>query len=126
MQPAPYTVTNRYKGYVTLLKVQDQADNQFRGLFMRTYARNVRRAWDGDCYFYSQSQHNYVPARKRLCIENLSTNPTITLNHAHAHAHTHTHTHNENDPEDTLERAIRATSVAMSSSPSRKNSTVFS
>lgn len=62
---------------------------------MRTYSRNVRRAWDGDDY----------RAPKRICVERL----TEMI-----------------DVEDSLERAIRETSVAMSSSPSRKNSTVFS
>ena len=66
-----------------------------RGLFMRTYSRNVRRAWDGDEY----------QAPKRVCLD--KHNMVI-------------------DTEDTLERAIRETSVAISSSPSRKNSTIFS
>lgn len=80
---------------------------------MRTYSRNVRRAWDGDNY--------HAPKRQRLDDRILNASnpiPTAVLR-------------NENvipyDVEDNLERAIRETSVAaMSSSPSRKNSTVFS
>ena len=73
---------------------------------MRTYQRNVRRAWDGDEY--------HAPKRQRVEEPNYSSFPA-----------------NENQPildiEDNLERAIRETSVAaLSSSPSRKNSTVFS
>ncbi|KAK5232417.1 hypothetical protein LTR47_006630 [Exophiala xenobiotica] len=92
----PYTVTNSYKG----------------GLFMRTYSRNVRRAWDGEDY--------RPPKRQRL------------EDAWNAHSFT-SGGYNENatikplDLEDSLERAIRETSVAaLSSSPSRKNSTVFS
>ena len=76
----------------------------YRGFFMRTYSRNVRRAWDGDDY--------RVPKRQRLDDpKNASLQTT-----------------NENLPlEDNLQRAIRETSVAaMSSSPSRRNSTIFS
>lgn len=62
---------------------------------MRTYARNVRRIWDGIDY----------QAPKRQCLDR----STMAC-----------------DNEDTLERAIREASVAMSSSPSRKNSTIFS
>lgn len=62
---------------------------------MRTYARNVRRTWDGDEF--------RVTKRPRL-----ESSKVV----------------NEND--DSLEQAIRATSVAVSSSPSRKNSTIFS
>lgn len=63
---------------------------------MRTYARNVRRTWDGEDF--------RVAKRQRV-----ESSSKVT---------------NEND--DSLQRAIRATSVAISSSPSRKNSTVFS
>lgn len=71
---------------------------------MRTYNRNVRRAWDGDDYHAPKRQKVQGPRHALLP-------PT-----------------NENvDAEDNLQRAIRETSVAaMSSSPSRKNSTVFS
>lgn len=71
---------------------------------MRTYSRNVRRAWDGDDY--------HAPKRQRLDEPKHASLPTT----------------NENIlMEDNLERAIRETSVAaMSSSPSRRNSTVFS
>jgi len=81
---------------------------------MRTYSRNVRRAWDGEDY--------RPPKRQRL--ENAWNAPVP--------AATSSSTYNENtftllDVEDNLERAIRETSVAaMSSSPSRKNSTIFS
>ena len=97
---APYTVTNSFKGYCprhTLAK-DSITDFHLRGLMApRTYGgRNVRRAWDGDVF----------QPIKRICLEqpkavdeNASTN---------------------------LERAIRESSVAISSSPSRKNSTVFS
>lgn len=71
---------------------------------MRTYNRNVRRAWDGDDY--------HAPKRQKINgMQHAFLPPT-----------------NENvDTEDNLQRAIRETSVAaMSSSPSRKNSTVFS
>lgn len=64
---------------------------------MRTYARNVRRAWDGGDY----------PVAKRVCVEK-SRAP------------------DENDDNSNLQRAIRESSIAISSSPSRKNSTVFS
>lgn len=79
---------------------------------MRTYSRNVRRAWDGVDY--------RPPKRQRL--DNVWNMPAAAS----------TSTNNENpfpllDLEDNLERAIRETSVAaMSSSPSRKNSTIFS
>ena len=63
---------------------------------MRTYARNVRRAWDGQDY----------PIAKRICVEK----PKVP---------------DENEVNN-LERAIRESSAAISSSPSRKNSTVFS
>ena len=66
-----------------------------RGLMTRTYARNVRRAWDGED----------VPKAKRLCVEHPKASGT---------------------KEDNLERAIRDSSATISSSPSRKNSTVFS
>ena len=79
---------------------------------MRTYSRNVRRAWDGD---------DYRPL-KRLRVDE----PSFQSKHS-------TGNNKENlammdfDIEDNLERAIRETSVAaLSSSPSRKNSTVFS
>lgn len=71
---------------------------------MRTYNRNVRRAWDGDDYHAPKRQKIDGPRRALLppANENIET-------------------------EDNLQRAIRETSVAaMSSSPSRKNSTIFS
>ncbi|KAK5947956.1 hypothetical protein OHC33_010997 [Knufia fluminis] len=87
----PYTVTNSQKG----------------GFFMRTYNRNVRRAWDGDEYHAPKRQKVDSPRRVSRPITNENTLRIV--------------------PEDNLERAIRETSVAaMSSSPSRKNSTVFS
>lgn len=71
---------------------------------MRTYNRNVRRAWDGDDYHAPKRQRVDGPRHALLPL----TNENI-------------------DTEDNLQRAIRETSVAaMSSSPSRKNSTVFS
>ncbi|EXJ89752.1 hypothetical protein A1O3_02819 [Capronia epimyces CBS 606.96] len=92
----PYTVTNSYKG----------------GLFMRTYSRNVRRAWDGEDY--------HPPKRQRL---NDAWNAPSSSSAAGANENTI----NDVDLEDSLERAIRETSVAaVSSSPSRKNSTIFS
>jgi N-acetyltransferase len=63
---------------------------------MRTYARNIRRAWDGEDF----------PVAKRPCVEK----PKVT---------------DENE-DNNLERAIRESSATVSSSPSRKNSTVFS
>ncbi|KIX01074.1 uncharacterized protein Z518_10140 [Rhinocladiella mackenziei CBS 650.93] len=91
----PYTVTNSYKG----------------GLFMRTYSRNVRRAWDGEDYRPPKRQRLDQPWNAPLSsLANYNENATNSL-----------------DLEDSLERAIRETSVAaMSSSPSRKNSTIFS
>lgn len=74
---------------------------------MRTYHRNVRRAWDGEDYHAPKRQKFDVP-KYASC---LTTNENIV----------------QFETEDNLERAIRETSVAaMSSSPSRKNSTVFS
>lgn len=73
---------------------------------MRTYNRNVRRAWDGEDYH----------APKRLKLDGPRRVPRAPTNENHYF-----------DTEDNLQRAIRETSVAaMSSSPSRKNSTVFS
>src|ERR1700753_4037542 len=78
---------------------------------MRTYSRNVRRAWDGE---------DYRPP-KRLRLNDTwnapsSSAPAVNENSLHPF-----------DLEDSLERAIRETSVAaLSSSPSRKNSTIFS
>lgn len=79
---------------------------------MRTYSRNVRRAWDGD---------DYRPP-KRMRVDDQSNQ-----------LHVGDGFNKENttlmaiDLEDGLERAIRETSVAaLSSSPSRKNSTIFS
>ncbi|EXJ95546.1 hypothetical protein A1O1_00668 [Capronia coronata CBS 617.96] len=92
----PYTVTNSYKG----------------GLFMRTYSRNVRRAWDGEDY--------RAPKRQRL-------NDAWNAHSSSCAAGANENTMNDVDMEDSLERAIRETSVAaLSSSPSRKNSTIFS
>lgn len=84
MVAAPYTVSNSYKG----------------GLFMKTYARNVRRAWDGEDY----------RAPKRFCLD---SNANMT---------------EDTENEDRLDRVIRESSVTItiSSSPSRKNSTIFS
>ena len=76
---------------------------------MRQYTRNVRRAWDGEDY--------RPPKRMRLQDDSahLASRPPIP------------NQENLVDVEDNLERAIRETSVAaFSSSPSRKNSTVFS
>jgi len=100
MPQAPYTVTNSFKGYAWLLgsnpfDLRNNANSLTRGLLMRTYSRNVRRAWDGDDF--------RVAKRQRV-------EPSKVTD--------------END--DSLEPANRATSVAISSSPSRKNSTVFS
>lgn len=69
---------------------------------MKTYARNVRRAWDGDEY----------RAPKRFCLDSNS--------HAKATG--------DVENEDRLDRVIRESSVTIttSSSPSRKNSTIFS
>lgn len=76
---------------------------------MRQYSRNVRRAWDGDEY--------RPPKRIRLQDDF----------HATDAQHPVSNKENLGDAEDGLERAIRETSVAaLSSSPSRKNSTVFS
>lgn len=63
---------------------------------MRTYGRNVRRAWDGEDY----------PIAKRICVEQ----PKIL----------------DENRDGNLERAIRESSAAISSSPSQKNSTIFS
>jgi len=74
---------------------------------MRTYHRNVRRAWDGDEY--------HAPKRQKIDSPQRASRPITNENYLHI------------ETEDNLERAIRQTSVAaMSSSPSRKNSTVFS
>jgi N-acetyltransferase len=79
---------------------------------MRTYGRNVRRAWDGD---------DCRPA-KRIRVEETSNNKGI-----HQGSNKENSTLMIYDIEDNLERAIRETSVAaLSSSPSRKNSMVFS
>ena len=76
---------------------------------MRQYTRNVRRAWDGEDY--------RPPKRMRLQDDPASTEAR----------HSVPNKENIEDTEDALERAIRETSVAaLSSSPSRKNSTVFS
>src|SRR6186713_2692673 len=78
---------------------------------MRTYSRNVRRAWDGEDY--------RPPKRQRL--ENAWNAPAAANSASNENSFLHL------DLEDNLERAIRETSVAaMSSSPSRKNSTIFS
>lgn len=77
---------------------------------MRTYSRNVRRAWDGDDY--------RQPKRQRTGHYSAGT---------YASTNTRENVLQDIDLEDNLERAIRETSVAaLSSSPSRKNSTVFS
>lgn len=77
---------------------------------MRTYSRNVRRAWDGE---------DYRPPKRQRLDDTWNASSSAAVGG-----------YNENGPvdlEDTLERAIRETSVAaMSSSPSRKNSTIFS
>ncbi len=79
---------------------------------MRTYSRNVRRAWDGEDY--------RPPKRQRL--EDAWNAHSFTSGGYNENATT-----KPVDLEDSLERAIRETSVAaLSSSPSRKNSTVFS
>jgi N-acetyltransferase len=80
---------------------------------MRTYSRNVRRAWDGDDYrppkrMRVDEHSNPLQMPQAANKENASQLMAIDL-------------------EDGLERAIRETSVAaFSSSPSRKNSTIFS
>lgn len=75
---------------------------------MRTYNRNVRRVWDGDKYHASK--------RQRL-------DDTAQLSSSQAHPQTTSQAAGLLI-EDNLERAIRETSVAaLSSSPSRKNST---
>ena len=68
---------------------------------MRTYARNVRRAWDGEDY----------RAPKRFCLQDNKANAPENI-----------------ENEDRLDRVIRESSVTItiSSSPSRKNSTIFS
>lgn len=78
---------------------------------MRTYSRNVRRAWDGEDY--------RPPKRLRLNDSwNAPSSSTAVSNENTLHPL---------ELEDSLERAIRETSVAaLSSSPSRKNSTIFS
>lgn len=79
---------------------------------MRTYNRNVRRAWDGE---------DYRPP-KRLRLDDTWNAPSSS-----SFAPNNENMTNPQDFEDTLERAIRETSVAaLSSSPSRKNSTIFS
>ena len=79
---------------------------------MKTYSRNVRRAWDGD---------DYRPS-KRMRVDEPSNESTH-----HAVPNKENSTLMVYDIEDNLERAIRETSVAaLSSSPSRKNSTIFS
>lgn len=73
---------------------------------MRTYNRNVRRAWDGEDY--------HAPKRVKLDEPRRVSRPPTNENYYL-------------DTEDNLQRAIRETSVAaMSSSPSRKNSTICS
>ncbi|RMD41555.1 hypothetical protein DV735_g3569, partial [Chaetothyriales sp. CBS 134920] len=82
----------------------------FFGYYMRQNIRNVRRAWDGDDYqplkrvrLENDKQH---AVGKQLQAENMG----LAI-----------------DLEDNLERAIRETSVAaLSTTSSRKNSTVFS
>ena len=79
---------------------------------MRTYSRNVRRAWDGDDY--------RPPKRMRVDEPSNQSNQQTAPNKENS-------TLMVFDIEDNLERAIRETSVAaLSSSPSRKNSTIFS
>jgi N-acetyltransferase len=103
MVAAPYTVSNSYKGYANAplhLRPIFTLTLLIRGLFMKTYARNVRRAWDGEEY--------RAPKRFRL-----DTNTNVT---------------EDTENEDRLDRVIRESSVTVtiSSSPSRKNSTIFS
>jgi N-acetyltransferase len=78
---------------------------------MRQYPRNVRRAWDGEEYRPPKRirlQDDPAPVKSRQPAQNQENIMAV-------------------DMEDNLERAIRETSVAaFSSSPSRKNSTVFS
>jgi N-acetyltransferase len=77
---------------------------------MRQYTRNVRRAWDGEDY--------RPPKRLRTTDDDYQV---------HRSLQPAANQENVIDIEDNLERAIRETSVAaLSSSPSRKNSTVFS
>lgn len=79
---------------------------------MRTYSRNVRRAWDGDDYRPSKRIRVDEPSSQygQQAAPNKENSTLMVF-----------------DIEDNLERAIRETSVAaLSSSPSRKNSTIFS
>lgn len=73
---------------------------------MKTYARSVRRIWDGED----------VPVAKRQRIEPKKAPAISSINAAPTPG-----TSDEN-----MQRAIRETSVAVSSSPSRKNSAIFS
>jgi N-acetyltransferase len=82
---------------------------------MRTYSRNVRRAWDGE---------DYRPPKRQRVEDSWGALASSFVGAGFQG--------NENRAkslglEDNLERAIRETSVAaLSSSPSRKNSTIFS
>ncbi len=79
---------------------------------MRTYSRNVRRAWDGEDYRPPKRQRleDSWGAQASSFVEGVNENRAKSV-----------------DLEDSLERAIRETSAAaLSSSPSRKNSTIFS
>lgn len=78
----------------------------------KTYRRDVRRAWN-----ISHSDDYRPHKRMRLQEDGLATSTQQPENDQE----------NAIDLEDNLERAIRETSVAaLSSSPSRKNSTIFS
>ena len=106
----PYTVSNSYKGYVPASMFPTTSLTYiYSGLFMRQYTRNVRRAWDGEDYRPPKRMRIQEDSRGNEIQEPGSNQENIL------------------DIEDNLERAIRETSVAaLSSSPSRKNSTVFS
>jgi N-acetyltransferase len=123
MPQAPYTVTNSFKGYVLEISrpfgclcatvwvddILTVLGFHCSGLLMRTYARNVRRTWDsGDDDGRDGRGVGRVAKRRR--VEKIGDNIGVT---------------DEND-DDSLRGAIRATSVAVSSSPSNKNSTIFS
>lgn len=73
---------------------------------MKTYARSIRRIWDGEDVAVAKRQR--IEQKKPPVMNNSTAAPTPG-------------TSDEN-----MQRAIRETSVAVSSSPSRKNSAIFS
>ncbi|KAL9106975.1 MAG: hypothetical protein Q9227_008098 [Pyrenula ochraceoflavens] len=74
---------------------------------MKTYARSIRRIWDGED----------VPGAKKQRIEQKKAPATTKVVSAAPTPGT---------SDENIQRAIRETSVAASSSPSRKNSAIFS